>query len=642
MSDLFERFRDSFDRARVERMGLRDYLALCREDPMVYATAAERMVKAIGEPVMVDTSTDPRLSRVFLNRTLRTYPAFADFFGMEDTIERVVGYFKHAAQGLEERKQVLYLLGPVGGGKSSIAERLKDLMEQFPMYVLSAGDEMSPVFESPLGLFPAAKYADLMKSEYGVDARYLNAILSPWAVKRLKEFEGDLSKFSVARVMPTKLEQIGVVKTEPGDENNQDISSLVGKTDIRMLEKFSQNDPDSYSFSGALCRGNQGLVEFVEMFKAPIKTLHPLLTATQEQNYVGTEAISAIPFTGIVLAHSNEAEWQSFKANRNNEAFLDRVCLVKVPYCLRAIDEENIYRKMLAASLAKAPCAPQTLAMLAQFCVMSRLKEPTNSTLFSKMQVYDGDNLKETDPKAKSVQEYRDDAGVDEGMSGISTRFAFKVLSAAYNYSADEVSADPVHLMLVLEDAIRREQYQPDIEKRYLASIKETLAPKYAEAIGNEIQRAHLEAYSDYGQNLFDRYVAYADHWLDEIDFKDPDTGALWDRASLNEELEKIEKPAGLANPKDFRQEVVKYVLRQKAAGNPVPWTSYEKLRKVIEKKMFASTEDLIPIISFGSKASKDDQKKHDDFVSRMVEKGYTSKQVRRIVEWYLRVRKSG
>jgi hypothetical protein len=159
---------------------------------------------------------------------------------------------------------------------------------------------------------------------------------------------------------------------------------------------------------------------------------------------------------------------------------------------------------------------------------------------------------------------------------------------------------------------------------------------------GNEIQRAHLEAYSDYGQNLFDRYVAYADHWLDEIDFKDPDTGALWDRASLNEELEKIEKPAGLANPKDFRQEVVKYVLRQKAAGNPVPWTSYEKLRKVIEKKMFASTEDLIPIISFGSKASKDDQKKHDDFVSRMVEKGYTSKQVRRIVEWYLRVRKSG
>ena len=339
MTELFSRFREVFDGSRVERMSLESYLELCRTDRMAYATAAERMVQAIGEPRMLDTSTDPRLARIFLNRTVRFYPAFSDFYGMEDAIERVVGYFRHAAQGLEERKQVLYLLGPVGGGKSSIAERLKELMEKLPIYVLCAGEAMSPVFESPLGLFPATRYGDVMLRDYNIDPRYLTAIPSPWAMKRLREFDGDLSKFSVARVMPSRLEQIGVVKTEPGDENNQDISSLVGKTDIRMLERFSQNDPDSYSFSGALCRGNQGLVEFVEMFKAPIKTLHPLLTATQEQNYVGTEAISAIPFTGVVLAHSNEAEWQSFKSNRNNEAFLDRVCLVKVPYCLRVSEE---------------------------------------------------------------------------------------------------------------------------------------------------------------------------------------------------------------------------------------------------------------------------------------------------------------
>ena len=135
--------------------------------------------------------------------------------------------------------------------------------------------------------------------------------------------------------MPSRLRQIGIAKTEPGDENNQDISSLVGKVDIRKLETLPQNDPDAYSYSGGLNRANQGLLEFVEMFKAPIKMLHPLLTATQEGNYVGTENIGAIPFTGIIMAHSNEAEWQSFKNNKNNEAFIDRIYVIKVPYCLR-------------------------------------------------------------------------------------------------------------------------------------------------------------------------------------------------------------------------------------------------------------------------------------------------------------------
>ena len=125
----------------------------CRDDPMLYATAAERLLAAIGEPEMVDTAKDARLGRIFMNRTIRVYPAFAEFYGMEETIERIVGFFRHAAQGLEERKQIMYLLGPVGGGKSSLAERLKALMEVHPIYVLKAGDELSPVFESPLGLF---------------------------------------------------------------------------------------------------------------------------------------------------------------------------------------------------------------------------------------------------------------------------------------------------------------------------------------------------------------------------------------------------------------------------------------------------------------------------------------------------------
>jgi len=625
-------------------MSLLDYLRLCRDDPMAHASAAERMVAAIGEPEVVDTSKDARLGRVFMNRTIKIYPSFSEFYGMEETIERIVNFFRFAAQGLEERKQILYLLGPVGGGKSSLAERLKQLMEKYPIYVLKAGDQLSPVFESPLGLFDPERMGEELEERFNIPRRRLTGLLSPWAVKRLDEFGGDITRFRVAKVYPSRLRQIGVSKTEPGDENNQDISSMVGKVDIRMLEHYSQNDPDAYSFCGGLNRTTQGLLEFVEMFKAPIKMLHPLLTATQEGNYVGTENIGAIPYQGIVLAHSNEAEWQAFRNNKNNEAFIDRISVIKVPYCLRVTEEQKIYLKLIRGSdLVNAPCAPGTLEMLARFSVLTRLKPPPSGSLFSKMRVYDGESLKETDPHAKSVQEYRDLAGVDEGMDGISTRFAFKVLSATFNFDTHEVAADPVHLMYVLEQAIKREQFGAETEKKYLEFIKAELAPRYAEFIGNEIQKAYLESYNDYGQNLFDRYVDYADAWIEHQDYKDPDTGQLLDRDLLNQELTKIEKPAGIANPKDFRNEVVKFALRARAmnAGRNPSWTSYEKIREVIERRMFSQVEDLLPVISFGSKKETETEKKHHEFVQRMKSRGYTERQVRRLVEWYMRTKQA-
>lgn len=637
---IFNAYQARFEAAREEEMSIQEYLELCRTDRSAYATAAERMLMAIGEPELVDTRLDPRLSRIFSNKVLKLYPAFRDFYGMEEVIEHIVSYFRHAAQGLEEKKQILYLLGPVGGGKSSLAEKLKSLIEKVPFYAIKG----SPVHESPLGLFDVEEDGRILEDDYGIQRRYLNTIMSPWAVKRLHEFNGDITKFRVIKLNPSVLRQVAVAKTEPGDENNQDISSLVGKIDIRMLEQYSQDDPDAYSYSGGLCLANRGLLEFVEMFKAPIKVLHPLLTATQEGNYKGTEGFGAIPFDGIVMAHSNESEWVAFKNNKNNEAFLDRIYTVKVPYCLRMSDEIRIYDKLLAhSSLSEAPCAPDTLKMMAQFSVLSRLKEPENSSIYSKMRVYDGENLKDTDPKAKSYQEYRDYAGVDEGMTGLSTRFAFKVLSKVFNFDHREVAANPVHLMYVLEQQIEQEQYPPETEARYMGYIKEFLAPRYAEFIGKEIQTAYLESYSEYGQNIFDRYVIYADFWIQDQEFRDPNTGEILDRSALNDELEKIEKPAGISNPKDFRNEVVNFVLRARAKneGRNPSWTSYEKLRAVIEKKMFSNTEDLLPVISFNAKASADEQKKHQDFVDRMIEKGYTEKQVRLLCEWYLRVRKS-
>ncbi|MCG8393845.1 MAG: PrkA family serine protein kinase [Pseudomonadales bacterium] len=637
---IISHYQARFDATQQEEMSLEEYLNLCKHDPSAYATAPERMLMAIGEPEMVDTSKDPRLSRIFSNKVIRRYPAFDEFYGLEEVIENIVSYFRHAAQGLEEKKQILYLLGPVGGGKSSLAEKLKSLMQKVPFYTIKG----SPVNDSPLSLFNEEEDGPILEEEYGIPPRYIRTIMSPWAVKRLHEFGGDISQFRVVKRYPSILDQVAVSKTEPGDENNQDISALVGKVDIRKLEDYAQDDPDAYAFSGGLCRANQGIMEFVEMFKAPIKVLHPLLTATQEGNYNGTEHLGAIPFDGIVLAHSNEAEWHTFKNNKNNEAFIDRVFIVKVPYCLRVTEEMQIYDKLLRnSSLRDAQCAPDTLHMLAQFSTLTRLKEPENSSIYSKMRVYDGENLKDIDPHAKSIQEYRDMAGVDEGMNGLSTRFAFKILSKVFNFDHTEVAANPVHLMHVLEQRIEQEQFPQERQEQYRRFIKEYLVPRYVEFIGKEIQTAYLESYSEYGQNIFDRYVTYADFWIQDQEFRDPDTGEIFDRQALNEDLEKIEKPAGISNPKDFRNEVVNFVLRARANnhGKNPSWLSYQKLRDVIEKKMFSNTEDLLPVISFNAKGSEEDQRKHNNFVQRMVSRGYTEKQVRLLSEWYLRVRKA-
>ncbi|NQZ12665.1 MAG: PrkA family serine protein kinase, partial [Algicola sp.] len=314
---IFEQYKQRYESAQEEEFSLQEFLDICKEDRNAYISAPERLLIAIGEPEMCDTSQDARLSRIFSNRVISRYPQFKQFYGMEDAIEQIVAYLKHAAQGLEEKKQILYLLGPVGGGKSSLAEKLKALMQDMPIYCIKG----SPLNDHPFCLFDPDEDAKLLENEYNIPKRYLKNIMSPWAAKRLNEYGGDISKFRIVKKNPSILNQIAIAKTEPGDENNQDISALVGKVDIRQLEHFAQNDPDAYSYSGSLCLANQGLMEFVEMFKAPIKVLHPLLTATQEGNYNGTEGLSALPFEGVILAHSNESEWQTFRNNKNNEAF---------------------------------------------------------------------------------------------------------------------------------------------------------------------------------------------------------------------------------------------------------------------------------------------------------------------------------
>lgn len=629
---------------------LLEYLEACKTEPLMYANAAERMVYAIGKPEVVDTSSDSRLSRIHSNKKVRFYNAFDDFFGAEEAIERIAAYFRNSAAGLEESKQILYLKGPVGGGKSSIAERLKALMQKLPIYVLYDPSEtdperrMSPVLDSPLGLFNVLEHAATLEADYGIPRRYLNTVMSGWAQQKLLEFGGDITKFSVIEVYPNKDTQLGIMKVEPGDENNQDVSVLIGKVDLRKLEKFAQSHPYSYSYSGGLNRTNQGMMDFAEMFKANIKTLNPLLMATQEHNYQGTEAIPAMPYTGIILAHSNEAEWFNFRNNKTNEAFLDRVFIVDIPYCLRTDEEIKIYEKMLAgSSLAKAPCAPGTLKMLAQWSILTRLKPHENSTAWAKLRVYNGDNVKDTIPNAKPYDEYRDRAGNDEGMNGMSTRFAFKVLSSTFDLRPEEQQANPIDLMYVIEGAVRKENLPPETTEKYLDYIKSNLQPRYFEFLEKELRTAYLESYRSFGQNMFERYVLFAEAWLADEQCRDPETHVLLDRDNLNKKLEEIEKAAGIANAKDFRSEIVHYVLRYKAKHEGVSpsWDSYEKIKTVLEKRMFAATEQIMPVIAFGPKQDKETEEKHQGFVKRMTDKGYTEEQIKILVSWFTANRKA-
>lgn len=640
LKSLASKFAEKFAAPQV--ISLEEYLDLCKTDRMAYATAAERMVAAIGEPTVVDTSQDPRLSRIHSNKKIRVYEAFKDFYGAEAAVERLVAYFRHAADGLEESKQILYLKGPVGGGKSSIVERLKALMEKHPIYALYDPSEkdpelrISPVFESPLGLFNKHEHADLL-GEYGIPVNYAGqTVLSGWALEKLKEFGGDITRFHVVKLHPNKDTQVGVMKVEPGDENNQDVSVLIGKTDLRKLERFSQNHPYAYTYSGGLNRTNQGLMDFAEMFKANIKTLNPLLMATQEHNYNGTEAIPAMPYTGIICAHSNESEWFAFKNNKTNEAFLDRVYIVDVPYCLRSDEEVKIYEKMLGGStLRNAPIAPKTLDMLAQWIVLTRLKEHENSTMMAKLKVYNGENVKDTMPNAKPYEEYREAAGVDEGMNGMSTRFAFKVLSSTFDVRPEEKQANPVDLMYVVEEAIKKEALTEEKHKQYLTFLKE-LKQKYFEFLEKELRAAYLDSFDSFGQNMFERYVMFADAWLEDSQCRDPETHTLLNRDMLNQRLEEIEKPAGIYNAKDFRHEIVHYVLRYKNKNGAAPrWNEYEKIKVVLEKRMFSATENIMPVVTFGPKQDAETAEKHNKFLERMQSLGYTENQVKTLVSWW-------
>lgn len=617
--------------AKPEYLTLGDFLDLIPKEPLTYASVAERLVKAIGEPRLVDTSKDTRLRIIHSNKTIRVYDAFSHVYGIEDTVHDLVSYFKHAAQGLEESRLILNLHGPVGSAKSTLADTLKSLVEQHHIFVLAIKNAdgsftHSPVFETPLGLF-TKKDAEALK----VPERVFNhLIMSAWARKRINEFEGDISKFWVAKLLPSELYEVGISKVTAGDENTQDTSVLVGKPKLRALAHFDQSDVDAYDFSGGLSKGNQGILEMIEMQKGNIKTLNPLLTATQEHQYTCLESIGAQPFNGLVIAHTNDTEWEAFKSNRKNEALVDRIYPIAVGYNLRLEEEVKIYEKMLKAStLSDAPCSTYVLKGLAEFSIMSRLSGEKGDAK-TKMKVYNGESMRTLDANAKTLPAYKAAAAATEGFTGVSTREAFRILAKVFNYDTEEVAANPIYLIAVLNDRIKSGAFDEAQKEKYAYFIRECIVDQAVKQVEDDMKTAHLDTYKSYGQNIYDRYILVADYWLRGEDFIDPQTGVMLSREALATELESLEAAAGVLNAREFRQDSRDFCLRYQArnGGSNPDWRSYESIKKAIDSKVASNLEELLPVLNVNSKTelSEENQARLDSFLKNMEALGYTKR----------------
>ena len=403
-----------------------DYLQIVKDDPQVTMLAHERMYRLITAAGVktIKTEEHPRLRRLYGNTIIKIYSFFEEeFFGIDQTIMEIARYFYAAAMRGEESRQVLYLVGPVGSGKSSLVESLKRALENSPpIYVLQG----CPMREEPLHLIPKhlrPKFEELLGVKIEGD-------LCPVCRYRLlHEYNGEYERFPVTTSDFSIRSRKGIAVVPPVDPNNQDTSVLIGSVDISKMDLYPEDDPRVLSLNGAFNTGNRGIVEFIEIFKNDTEYLHTIITATQEKAIPSPGKGPMIYFDGIILAHSNEAEWNKFKADHTNEAILDRIVKIEVPYCLELSQEVRIYEKILKKSNFTAHIAPHTIEIASMFAILSRLTPSNKVDLITKMRIYNGEEVmyKDASPKV-DIHELREEGG-REGFSGISTRFIMKAIT---------------------------------------------------------------------------------------------------------------------------------------------------------------------------------------------------------------------
>ena len=609
---------------------LEDYLKLIEKDRNIPALAHKRLYeKILGEGVTILDETDSRCNKLFNGEKVKTYDYFADqFFGMERPLEKVVRFLHSAAMKGEESRQVLLLLGPVGAGKSALVEHIKGALEECePIHVLDG----CPIREEPLHLIPRSLREEFAEA-YEIK---IEGDLCPVCRHRLiNEFGGDYTKFPITEAAFSVRGRKGVGVVPPMDPNTQDTSLLIGSEDISKLDLYPEDDPRVLSLNGAFNVGNRGIVEFVEVFKNEIEFLHTMITATQEKNVPSPGKQAMIYFDGVILAHCNEAEWNKFKSEHTNEAILDRIVRVNVPYCLEVDQEVKIYEKLIGRSDFDSHIAPHTLEVAAMFSVLSRLKPSNKVDPLTKMKIYNGEEIVEKGLiKKVDIKDLREEVE-DEGMTGISTRFVMKAIDAALADSEKNMIT-PISIRESLMKQVKEQIVNADERKRCLHFLQKALHEEYLSILEKEITKAFVTAYEEQAESLFNNYLDHAEAYVNNTRVKDRVT---------NEEMEpdekflaSIEEQIGIKGSakNNFRADITSYMFAKLRRNETIDWRSYGPLREAIESKLVASVRDISRIVTKSKSRDVKQQKKFSAMVQTLIDNyGYNGDSAEEVIKF--------
>ena len=612
--DLVKRLEEYRDREReLQWEGtFAQYFEIATKKQEVTRLAHERIYRMIMDAGVGTSRTGEPLFNFFSD----------EIFGIEKPLQQIVEYFHSAAQRLEVRKRILLLMGPVGGGKSTIVYLIKRGLEAYSRTPVGAVYAIRdcPMHEEPLHLIPNDLRADVEK-EFGI---YIEGDLCPHCRYMVDtQFTGHIEDVPVKRLAFSEKYRVGVGTFTPSDPKSQDISELVGGIDLSTIGEVGvESDPRAYRFDGELNIANRGIMEFVEMLKTDEKFLYVLLTLSQEQN-IKTGRFSMIYADEVVVSHTNEHEYQSFVGNKKSEALQDRIILVKVPYNLRASDEVKIYEKLLKQSaLQNVHIAPYTLRIASIFAILTRL-EPSKKAGMSqmkKLKLYDGEDIE--DFKQKDIKELQDEA-VREGMDGISPRYVINRLSSAL-VKQNTTCINPIDALRALRDGLdQHTSITREERERYLNFIQEA-RKEYDEMAKKEVQRAFVYSYEESARTLLNNYLDNVEAYCNKTKLRDPITD---EEMEPDEQLMRsIEEQIGITEnaKKSFREEILIRISSLARRGQTFEYTSHERLKEAIEKKLFADLRDVVKITTSTRTPDKEQLRKINDVVNRlMAEHGY-------------------
>ena len=595
-----------------------DYLEHIKENPDIVKTAHQRLYEVLEcHGVGVIDNNDPRKYSIFNGDNVRIYDYFKPyFFGMENVISKIMRYLASASKKGEESRQVLLLMGPVGAGKSALTEHIKRSLEGHTFFHL----EKDPQRGEPLQLIPRSLRE---KIELALNVK-IEGDISPIARRILiEEMDGKYEDFKVTETSFSQRARRGIASVPPMDANSQDVGVLIGSEDISKLDKYPEDDPRVLSLNGAFNVGNRGIVELVEVFKNEIEFLHTIITATQEKRIPSPGKGDMLHFDGVILAHCNESEWNRFKSEHTNEAILDRIVKINVPYVLELDQEIRIYEKIIKGSNFNAHIAPHTIRIASMFSVMSRLKSSQKCDILTKLKIYNGEDVIEKGRVKKiDISDLRDE-NINEGMTGISTRFIMKAIDAAMSDSENNMIT-PISALESLIKHVKDQIVNEDDKERYLEMLQKIIRDEYLKMLENEIAKAFISAYEEQAQSLFDSYLDNAECYTNKTILKDRITRE--EREPDEHFMKAIEEQIGIVGSSidGFRSDVTAYMFSKMRRGEKIDYSTYGPLKEAIESYLITSVKDIARIVTRSKSRDDEQKKKYCEMIETLIEEyGY-------------------